>query len=506
MQIAERRRDADRRLGRAPALATLETAVLVAIGAAKLAVHLLTNANYGFHRDSLYYLASARHLAPGYVDYPPLTPLLARLSLTLFGPSVFGLRLFPALAGAVIVVLTGLIARELGGGRFAQALAATAALASPLLLGANWLFQTVTLDQLAWTVSLLLAARLVRSGDPRWWLAIGLVVGIGLETKYTILALAAGLLVGALAWRGRGQLLTPWPWIGALIALLILLPNLVWQVQHGWPSLQYVLSHPRDQARDFSPTVVLLEQVALVGPLALPLWLAGWHHLLRRSEVRLLGVAALVAFGIFVFVGKSYYPGPLYPLLLAAGAVAAEELTRRRATWSRPLVAAAVVANGLLLLPLLVPLVPVSQLDRYQLDAARKDFADTVGWPEITDQVAAVYDSLPPDERASATILAANYGEAGAIDLYGPSRGLPGAICPHLTYWYWKPAHVDDRTVVVVGYPADLVRRYFADVEPVATIRIPDGVRNEELGRPIIIARQPRVPLDKAWSQLKQFD
>src|SRR5215470_2360320 len=487
-------------------LARVEVGGLAVLGLAKLVVHLLTNATLDFHRDELYYLASGRHLALGYVDYPPLTPILARLSLALFGPSVFGLRLFPALAGVALVVLAGLMARELGGGRFAQLLAAGAALASPMLLGANWLFQTVTFDQLAWTVALLLAARLVRTGEPRWWLAVGAAVGVGLEAKYTALVLGFGLAVGALATPIRRQLLTPWPWLGAMAALLLLMPNLAWQVQNGWPSVAFIVGHPQHQADSFSPPVFLAQQLALVGPLALPLWLAGWYRLLRRPEVRTLGITALVGFAAFLIEGKSYYAGPLFPLLLAAGAVGVEASSRRWARWLPPALIAAVALNGLLLLPLTMPLVPAPQLHGLRLDSIRKDFADTVGWPDLAGQVAAVYDALPPDERAHAVVWASNYGEAGALDLYGPARGLPAVISPHLTYWYWKPAHVDDGTVIVVGYRRAYVERYFASLEPGGTITMPYGVRNEEVGREILVARQPRVPLDQAWMHMQQFD
>jgi hypothetical protein len=486
-------------------LARVEVAGLAVLALAKLAVHLLTNGVLGFHRDELYYLASGRHLAPGYVDYPPFTPLLARLGLALFGPSVFGLRLFTTLAGVAMVVLAGLIARELGGGRFAQLLAAGAALASPMLLGANWLFQTVTFDQLTWTVALLLAVRLVRTGDPRWWLAVGAVLGVGVEVKYTVLVLGFGLAVGALATPVRRHLLTAWPWLGALAALLLLAPNLAWQVQNGWPSVAFIVGHPQNQADSFSPPVFLAQHVALVGPLALPLWLAGWYRLLRRPELRMLGMTALTGFAAFLVEGKSYYAGPLFPLLLAAGAVGVEAVGRDRARWLRSATVTALALNAVVLLPLAIPVVPASRLHALGLDAIRKDYADTVGWPELADQVAAVYDSLPPDERAQAVVLAANYGEAGAIDLYGPARGLPSAICPELTYWYWKPGHVDDRTVIVAGYPRDYVERYFASVEPAATITMPFGVDNEEVGREIVVARQPRVPLDSAWAEMRRF-
>ncbi len=506
MQIADRLAATPLGPGRIRSWVTVETAALASLGLAKLVLHLLTNGLYGFQRDELYYMASGRHPALGYVDYPPLTPLLAGASQALFGPSVFELRLFPALAGAAMVVMAGLIARELGGGRFAQVLAAGAALASPMLLGANWLFQTVTFDQLVWTAALVMTARLVRTGDARWWLAVGVAIGVGLETKYTVLALALGLAIGVVATPARRHLLTPWPWLGVLAALTLAVPNLAWQVQHGWASVAFIRNHPVDQSRDFTQAAFLAGQVALVGPLALPLWLAGWYVLLRHARLRLLGVAAATGFAAFLLEGKNYYAGPLYPLLLAAGAVGVEALARRRSGWLRPAAAVAVALNGALLLPLAVPVVPVSALHATHLDAVRKDYADTVGWPGVADQVAAVYRALPPGERAHATILAGNYGEAGALDVYGPARGLPAPICPHLTYSLWKPAHVDDATVVTVGVPRWYVERYFADVRPAGAIAMPDGVRNEEVGREILVARRPRVPLDRAWPELTRYE
>jgi 4-amino-4-deoxy-L-arabinose transferase-like glycosyltransferase len=475
--------------------------ILGGLGLAKLAIQAATSGNYGFHRDELYYLASARHPALGYVDFPPVTPMLARLSLDLFGPSVFWLRMFPALAGAVIVIVAGLIAAELGGSRFARVLAAGAVLTSTVFLGANWLFQTVSFDQLAWTVALFLAGRMLRTGDPRHWLAIGATLGVGLETKYTILALCLGLAIGLLACRRR-DLVTPWPWLGAVIALLLLAPNLWWQATHGWLSLRFILFHPVAQSADFSPLAVLAGQFVLAGPLAVPLWIAGWVRLLRGREVRFLGVTALVAFLVFTLTGKDYYAAPLYPLLFAAGAVTAESLARS-AGWLRPVVAVALMLDAVLLAPFAIPLVPPARLHQYHLDTANKDFAATVGWPEVAAQVAAVYDSLPPDERTHAVILAGNFGEAGAVDLYGPSLGLPAAICPEMTYWLWKPAHVDDSTVIVVGATAGEVAWAFGDVQVAAPVRIPYGVQNQsEVGRDILIARRPRVSLDEVWPRL----
>lgn len=278
------------------------------LAAAVLALHLATNAQYDFHRDSLYYMDSARHPAWGYVDYPPVTPTIARLSLWLFGPSVWGLRLWPTLAGSLMVVLTSLIARELGGGRAARLLAAVGAATSLVLLGANWLFQTVTFDQVVWLGAFLVAARLVRTGDRRLWLLLGLVLGVGLETKYTVVGLIAGLGVGTLLTPLRRHLATPWPWIGVGLCLFVFLPNLVWQAGNDWRSVQYTFNHKSAQSVDFSPLTFLAEQLALIGPLAIPLWIAGLYWLLKSPAHRALGIAAVVPFH-----GQELLRGPAAP-------------------------------------------------------------------------------------------------------------------------------------------------------------------------------------------------
>jgi len=246
-----------------------------------------------------------------------------------------------------MVVLAALIARELGGGMEARILAAIGAATSLVLLGANWLFQTVTFDQLIWLTCFWLAARLARTCDHRLWPILGIALGVGLETKYTIVALAAGLMAATLLTPLRRHLLTPWPWLGLGLALLIFLPNLLWQAANGWPSVEYTLNHKSVQSIDFSPLTFLAQQLALIGPLAIPLWLAGWYWLLSSPERRLLGLAALAAFVVYLFVGKSYYVGPLHPLLLAAGACALEAWTRHRAGWLRPVVAIALVLQAL---------------------------------------------------------------------------------------------------------------------------------------------------------------
>lgn len=485
-------------------LARSERVQVAALALAVLALHLVTNAQYDFHRDSLYYLDSARHPAWGYVDYPPVTPTIARLSLFLFGASVWGLRLWPSLAGSVMVMLAALIAYELGGGRSARLLAAIGAATSLVLLGANWLFQTVSFDQLVWLSSLWIFARLMRTRDRRLWLALGLILGIGLETKYTVVALIIGLAVAVIATPLRKDLATPLPWVSAALAVAIFAPNLVWQLQNDWPSVQYTLNHKSVQSVDFSPLTFLAQQLALIGPVAIPIWVAGLWWLLRSAERRALGIAAAVPFLIYLLAGKSYYVGPLHPVLIAAGACALEAWTENQWGWLRPAAALGLTAQALILLPIALPVVPEDVMARSSLPNVRKDFADTVGWHDLVAQVATIYDALSPEDRQSAVILTDNYGEAGAINTYGRKLGLPAAVSGELSYYFWKPASLDG-PVIAVGFDPAFLSTLFDTCEPRGTITNSYGLNNEEFGAPLAVCRQPRYSRDDMWSRLKAF-
>ena len=476
-----------------------------AMAVAVLALHLATNAQYDFHRDSLYYMDSARHPAWGFVDYPPVTPTIARLSLWIFGTSVWGLRLWPSLVGAVLVLLSALIARELGAGRAGTMLAAAAAATSLVLLGANWLFQTVTFDQLVWMTALWVLARLIRTLDRRLWIALGASVGIGLETKYTVIALIVGVVAAVLLTPLlRRDLLTPWPWIGAALALLIFAPNLVWQLQNDWPSVQYTLNHKSAQSVDFSPIAFLTDQLALIGPVAIPLWIWGLWWLLKSSERRPLAIAAAVPFLIYLFVGKSYYVGPLHPFLLTAGVCALEQWTLTRRRWLRPAAAVGLTAQAIILLPIALPLLPESVMATSQVASIRKDFADTVGWHDLVHQVAEIYDSLPATERATAVILTDNYGEAGAINAYGAAAGLPRAYSYELTYWYWKPPSLSG-TVIAVGIDRTYLATFFRTCSEAGSITNSYGLHNEEYGKPLSVCHALKLSFAETWARLKAF-
>jgi 4-amino-4-deoxy-L-arabinose transferase-like glycosyltransferase len=480
-------------------------AALAGLAGVKLAVHLALAGRYGWHRDELYYAATGRHLALGYPDFPPVTPLLARVSEALFGESLAGFRVLPALAGAVMVVLAGLLARELGGGPAAQVLAGLATLCSPMLLGANAMFQTVSFDQLAWVVVLLLFARLLRTGDPRWWLAVGLGVGAGLETKFTMLTLALGVAVGVLATPARRDLATPRPWLGAGVALVLLAPNLAWQVGNGWPTLEFLHHQTAEVAAEESPLTFLGDTLLLVGPLALPLCLGGWWVLWSRARFRALAWASLVPPAVVLATqAKAYYVGPLYPLLLAAGSVGVEALARRGRPRLLPAAAAALVVGGLVAAPIALPVLPTARMVDLGLAGVREDWAEMLGWPELAATVAAAWDRLPPAQRAGAAVVAANYGEAGAIDQYGPRLGLPPATSGHNGYWYWAGDGRPGAPLVVVGIPVERLGGLCAGARQVATLDNPWRVANEERGRPVVTCRAARVPL-RSWPPLRHF-
>jgi hypothetical protein len=483
------------------------TAPLLVIAALKLAIHLATNGVYGFQRDELYYIISGQHPALGYVDYPPVAPMLAWLNTSIFGISPWTLRLFPALAGAAVVFLAGMCAREMGGGRGTAILASLVTLLSPLLLGANWLFQTVTFDQLTWLIAIYLMLRLLRTGNGRLCILLGLDIGVGLETKLTIAALCIGIVAAVLVSGELRRLLrTRYPWIGIAIALAIFAPNVAWQIANGYPSLTYIGNHSADIASSGGVVAFITDFIVFVGPLILPLWIAGFVFLFRNQRFRPMGVLTILAILLLLPEGKAYYPAPTVPLVLAAGCVAVGNIVtsarRRRVT---SVVLAAGLIQIVVLLPVILPIVPTSSLHAFSLDKLRQDFADTVGWPALASQVGAVYNALPVSKRSTTSILASNYGEAGAIDIYGAREHLPQAISGQLTFWYWKPANLDATALVTVGFNPGDIAFLCGTVTRAGSVVMPDSVTNQEAGTPILICTNLRESINAAWPSLRNF-
>lgn len=489
--------------------------MLLGIAAARLLLHVLLNGHYGFHRDELAVLDDARHLAWGYVAYPPLTPALGRLELILFGTSLAGFRFFSALAQCAAMVFAGLIARELGGRRSAQLLAALAVAATPFSLLTGSMFMYTAFDHLWWVLLAWMTLRLVNSGEARWWLGIGLVIGLGMLTRYTMLFCVAGLVAGVVATPLRRQLASPWLWAGVAVSALVFLPNALWQFQHDFIALDFLQSiHARDVRIGRTDGFLMQQLYANAGPLLLPLWLAGlWFVAFAPagSRYRVLAWLYVVPLLLFFFThGRGYYLAPAYPMLLAAGAVALEGwlagMRSRPAAYSRSaawaLLAVALVTSAAVGLPL----APIDSAGWRFSRKAHDNFAEQVGWPELVAQVATIYQSLPPLERARTTIYANNYGEAGAIDLYGPRYGLPSAISNINSYWYRGYGNPQTATVIVLGDDVEGISDAPATCTLVGRVQIPYGVKNEESGHPdIYLCRKLRMDWEKMWPKSPKF-
>jgi len=486
------------------------TRVAFGIAAAFVAVQMVVSARYGYHRDELYFVASGRRLAWGYVDQPPLSPAVARLSQTLFGDSLVGLRLFPALAGGGVVLLTALIARELGGGPFAQALAALAAAVSGVFLGVHHLAGPTSYDQLAWAGTLLLGLRILGGGDPRLWLAVGAIVGVGLLNKHTVLFLVGGLAVGLLAVGPRDMLRSGWLWAGIAIALVIWLPNLLWQVRHDWATLEMTRSL-REKNSGFGGVVELLVgQVLEISPVLVPLWIVGLVALLRGPELqtyRSVAVAYFVILAVLIVSGgKFYYLAPIYTALFAAGAVTVERVTRDGDFWlGRPTIVAGIVVLSLPTFFLALPVVPVDRVE--PLRKINWELGETVGWPTFVDTVAGVYDDLSPGERDGAVIFTRNYGEAGAVDRFGDEHGLPRASSGHNNYWWWGPPESDGDVAIVIGVEAQQALEPFFETCELAT-RIDNGldIDNEEQDAGVYVCRGRRAPWAEIWPDVRHYN
>jgi hypothetical protein len=500
-------------------------AFVVAIAAAVLFFRLATSGVYGLFVDELYFLACGEHLAWGYVDMPPLTALQAFIARAMFGDSMLAIRLFPALAAAGLVLLTGAIVRELGGKRFAQGLAAlTVALAPAYLFVGSYLSMN-SVEPLIWMGCVFVLIRMIRTGNTRLWLAFGALAGIGLENKHTVLLFGFAIVVGVLLTAERRLMANRWFLLGGLVAFLIFLPNLIWMVQHHFPHLEMLANIRRNQRNvELSSVQFLAQQIYFMGPLAAPVWLVGlWHLVVRREwrEYRGLGLAYLIAIGMLLAVhGRVYYPLPAYPMLFAAGAVALERWSARPGRgWVKPAYVAVVAVSGAVLVPLATPILPPETYLRYtqaihlnqpriehrRTSALPQLFADRFGWPEMAETVAKVYHSLPLEERSKCAIFGNHYGQSGSIDFYGPKLGLPKAIGGHVSYWYWGPRGYTGECMIVLGDDRRGVERWFDQVEAVADVGHPYAMAQEHFT--VFLCRKPKGwTLQEIWPRLKKWD
>lgn len=485
---------------------------LLAIAAAITLLHLLTNYRYGFHRDELQVLSDAQHLDWGFVCYPPFTPFIERISLALFGLSLVGLRLFSVLTQAAVIVVSGLMARELGGGRLAQFTAALAVALSPLPLFEGTEFQYSSFDYLWWVLIAYFVIRLLNTDDPRWCLAIGATIGLGFMTKYTMGFYVAGITGALILTRARRFLATKWFWGSVALALLICFPNLIWQFRHNFISLHFLQHiHHRDVGQGRADGFLRDQFLINANPFAAPLWSAGLICFLRDGRYRMIAWMYLIPFALF-FVGKGrgYYLGAAYPMLIAMGATAAVRwLSTLRPLWRRATEFAfftGLVACGLYICTIVVPLSASGPLRDFALQK-NGDLREEIGWTELVQTVAAIRDSLPPDQRASVGILVANYGEQGAIEIFGPAYHLPPPISGTNSAWFRGYPSPPPSTLIVLGRSRSYVERKFTTCQLAGHNGNSLGIENEESrDHPdIFLCGPPRQSWPDFWTGFQSF-
>ena len=496
-------------------------AVLASLAAAKLLVHFLVNGRYGYWVDELYFIACGEHLAWGYVDQPPLIACIAAASRWLMGDSLFSIRFFPAVAGACLVFLTGWMARELGGGRFAQVLAAVTVLVAPIFLAFNNLLTMNAFEPLLWTLCAYVVVVIVKHGNQRLWLLFGLVAGIGLLNKYSMAFFAASLGGGLLLTPERRVLRSPWIWLGGLVAGLIVLPNVLWEAAYGWPTVELLRNAKLYQHQPVSPAEFIWGQIQLTLPFGLPICLAGLAYYLLSSSgrpFRFLGWTFVLLFGIsLVTQAKTYYVAPIYPLLLAAGGVATEHFIDARAwSWLKPATLAFLLIGGVMVAPYVLPVLPIAAVPQYlnlvKVKGVRPErraegripqlFADMFGTEERVAAVARVYHTLAPEERARCAIWGRDYGEAGAVDFFGRAYGLPHAISGHQNYYLWGPGPYSGECVITINIPEDALRPWFERVDLATTVDCPYCMP-DKASVPIHVCRGLKQPLQDFWPKVK---
>ena len=480
----------------------------LAISSALVAVLLATSGRYGYHRDELYFLASGHHLAWGYPDQPSLVPALARLMSAVSPGSLVVLRLPSDVASGATVAATALIARELGGSRSAQLLAAGSAAAATVVQATGHLLSTATLNLTFWSVIGWLMIRILRTGNARLWIVVGLMTGVGLNDSDQVAFLIAAIAVGIALVGPRPIFRSYWPYLGGALAALMWTPYLVWQARHGWPELSIARAIANGRSGTSAPRWQLLpQQLVLVSPYLAPVWIAGLVRLLRNPAFRwcrALGVAWVFLAVLFLVTGgKPYYLGAMLPLLLAAGAEPtiawARQQRRRRAALGAALVL------SLTALPVTLPLVPISMLHDTPIVAVNYDAGETVGWPRIVSEVAAVYRAIPRANRSATVLLASNYGEAGALDRYGPALGLPRAYGVQNAYWLWGPPPAAATSVVAIGF--DRSRLTGVCNKLTLSTRLNNGlfVNNDEQGAPVWLCTDLSRPWHAIWPQLRDY-
>ena len=500
--------------------------LLFLLAGTKFLIHILVSHRYGYFRDELYFLDCARHLDWGYVDHAPLIALYAKLGL-LLGGSLPALRILAAIAGAGKVALGMLIAQQLGGRRLSQAITGLCIIAAPIYLSIDGVLTMNAFEPLFWMGCVYFLIRIVRTGNSRLWIWFGILAGLGLQNKHSTLIFGLAVAIALLLSRQRREIIKPWVWIGMLIAFLIFLPNLIWQMQHGYPTLED-LRNVQLTGKNIvlNPMEFLGQQILLLHPLLFPVWLAGLVSLMtgRLRRMRLLGWTYLALLILMISLkAKHYYLAPIYPMLFATGSLVIENWAdrcalSRRLRWVGAAAVLYVACTAAITLPATVPFLSPDRLIGYQsflgISPPKTEvlhegplpqiLGDQFGWEQLVKEVANIYWALPPEERKRTVIFASNYGEAGAINHFGPSYGLPTAICAHQTYYFWGPPDIEADTFIWLQWRREWLESFFQNVQQAGEHFHPWGMMEEN--RPIYICREPRMSLRQLWPRLKHWN
>ncbi|MDQ4123640.1 MAG: glycosyltransferase family 39 protein [Acidobacteriota bacterium] len=492
----------------------------------KLLLHFIFNSNYGYFRDELYFIACGEHLALGYPDHAPMVALMAKASRELLGDSLFAIRFFPAVAGAAKVFLTALLVKEFGGKRFATFLACLCVLCAPIYLAIDNLLSMNSLEPVFWMLCVYFAILAIKRENPNYWLWFGAFAGLGLMNKHSMLFFGAVLVAGLLLTNERKAVLNKHFWLGGAIAFLIFLPNIIWQFQNDFATLE-LLQNVQKTGKNvaMSPLEFVGSQIMMLLPMSLPIWLAGvWYSLFDKNvrKFRFLGICYLLLLALMIFLkAKDYYLAPIYPMLFAAGAVWWEQVSekKRALRFARIGLPVLIIGMAILVLPIALPVLPVEKLISYQEAIGFKPpkaehshegvlqqvYGDQFGWREMVEKTAKVYHSLPPEEREKAAIWGSNYGEAGAVDFFGDQYNLPKAISGHQSYFLWGPRDYKGEVLIILGGEKEDAEKACESVEETTEeVNHPYSMTEEKFK--ILICRRTKKPLPEMWQSLKHWN
>jgi hypothetical protein len=504
-----------------------DNAILCYLACAKLFIHLATNlaGGYGYFIDELYYIACSGHMAWGYVDQPPFSIAALWLSRLLFGDSLFALRLFPAIAGAVVVALAGLTTRELGGKRFAQILASCSVIVAPLTLGTNAYFSMNSFDVLFWTLAFYLIIVIMKKDEVKHWVLLGVVLGLGVLNKISVLWLGAGLALGLLLTPNRKMLLTRRVWLAAAVALFLFLPHVVWQVVYGLPTLEFIKNATANKYVAVSPLEMFIQQILNMNPLTFPIWLAGLIYFMVSKSVRRFQILPFIYLIVFVILAinrnsKVEYLGPMFPMLFAMGAFTIEKfILRFNLHWIKPAAIGLPIVIGIAFAPFAIAILPVETFIGYQhalgitpstpekkkLGKLPQHYANMFGWEKLVATVADAYNTLTPEEKTKCAIVGNHYGEASAIDFFGRKYNLPKAISGHNNYWLWGPRGATGEVVIRLGGSLEAMQESYREVTQAGIFK-DDYCMPLENNLAVWICKNRRRPLKDDWGEWKHYE